>query len=225
MLASAKYTHLSVMILSAILIPSGIVCADDYFDPAFVTDPSGRPLSVDLSSFRESDYLPGNYHVDIFINDSYVDTKDINFTSAENNTRGLVPCLAETQLIQYGVKVDNYRRNNVTGQCYDLNDIPGTTYRFIPAENKLILAIPQIALDSHVLDKHLEQRWDDGIPAIFTDYNLSGRSKNNTKTDKNDDTFYLNLRSGINAGAWRYRNYGTWSRESDGTRHWETQLN
>ncbi|EKT56008.1 fimbria/pilus outer membrane usher protein [Providencia sneebia] len=229
MLASAKRTHLSILILSALLLPYNIVYADDYFEPDLVTDPFGKRLSVDLSPFQKSAYLPGSYRVDVFVNDNYVDTSDIDFINSDKVSEELMPCLSEVQLIQYGIKVDNYRKDSVNdgtkGQCYDLTNIPDAGFRFIPSENKLILGIPQIALDTHILDEHLEQRWDDGIPAIFADYNFSGRNQENTKYHENDNTFYLNLRSGVNVGAWRYRNYGTWNRDSDGSKHWETQLN
>lgn len=223
--ASAKYNHLSVLILLSLLSSADLVCAEDYFEPAFVTDPSGKRLSVDLTPFRKSAYLPGTYHVDIFINDNYVDTRDINFTASDGNSEELIPCLPDTLLIQYGIKADNYLSDNHSGQCYDPGNIPDTSYRFIPSENRLIVSVPQIALDNQILDKLIEQRWDDGIPAVFSDYNLSGRNQKNTKYNQTDNTLYLNLRSGINAGAWRYRNYGIWNRESDGSQHWETQLN
>lgn len=117
--ASAKHNHLSVLILLSLLSSADLVCAEDYFEPAFVTDPSGKRLSVDLTPFRKSAYLPGTYHVDIFINDNYVDTRDINFTASDGNSEELIPCLPDTLLIQYGIKADNYLSDNHSGQCYD----------------------------------------------------------------------------------------------------------
>lgn len=225
MSAADKKNHFPALILLSFLFYSEHIYADDYFDPAFITDPSGKHLSVDLTPFRRSAYLPGSYYTDIFINDNYVDTKHINFTENKNNPNELSPCLTDKQLIQYGIKADNYLKESDRGQCYDLNNIPDATYRFIPSENRLIISVPQIALDNNILDRHLEQRWDDGIPAIFADYNASGRNQKNTKYNTTDNTFYLNLRTGINVGAWRYRNYGTWNKEQDGSQHWETQLN
>ncbi|WP_157701858.1 fimbria/pilus outer membrane usher protein, partial [Salmonella enterica] len=36
----------------------------------------------------------------------------------------------------------------------------------------------------------------------------------------NSDSYYLNLRSGMNLGAWRLRNYSTWTR-NDGNNTWD----
>ena len=49
-----------------------------------------------------------------------------------------------------------------------------------------------------------QSQWDDGIPAAFTDYSLSGgqaRHQSGVTTSS-----YLSLRNGINLGAWRLRN-------------------
>jgi P pilus assembly protein, porin PapC len=47
--------------------------------------------------------------------------------------------------------------------------------------------------------------WDEGIPALLANYSFSG----NRGSD--DDSYFLNLMSGLNYGAWRLRNNGTWS--------------
>ncbi|MDI5578104.1 fimbria/pilus outer membrane usher protein, partial [Salmonella enterica subsp. enterica serovar Anatum] len=39
-------------------------------------------------------------------------------------------------------------------------------------------------------------------------------------TNYNSDSYYLNLRSGMNLGAWRLRNYSTWTR-NDGNNTWD----
>ena len=224
MLVSGNRHKIYMSVISVLLFPICTTYADDYFEADFVTDPYGKKLAVDLSSFEKSAYLPGNYRTDIFINDNYVDTADIQFDIAENQTE-LTPCLSAAQLLQYGIKADNYGTAADTGQCYDLRVIPDAKTQFIPSENRLVLRVPQIALDSQRLDKHLEQRWDDGIPALFADYSFSGRNLENTENHNKDNSYYLNLRSGLNIGAWRYRNYGTWNRDQDGSSHWETQLN
>jgi outer membrane usher protein FimD/PapC len=41
-------------------------------------------------------------------------------------------------------------------------------------------------------------------------YSFSGANAEARNNDtKDSDTYYLNLRSGINLGAWRFRNYST----------------
>ncbi len=42
------------------------------------------------------------------------------------------------------------------------------------------------------------EQWDDGIPAAFVDYNLTGSTTNIDNI--HDNSSYLSLRSGINSG-------------------------
>lgn len=45
-------------------------------------------------------------------------------------------------------------------------------------------------------------------------------ARNGNSQDSNSQ--YVNLRPGVNLGAWRLRNYTTWSRSSDGQDKWDT---
>lgn len=61
--------------------------------------------------------------------------------------------------------------------------------------------------------------WDEGIAAALLNYSLSG--SNNWGHGSNANSLYANLRSGINVGPWRIRNYATWIRDSNGNRKWD----
>src|SRR5699024_8032786 len=74
-------------------------------------------------------------------------------------------------------------------------------------------------------------RWDEGIPALLLDYSFSGSNGRNEGTgsssDSTSDSYYLNLRSGLNVGPWRLRNNSIWNR-TDGKNQWDnvgTSLN
>ncbi len=58
--------------------------------------------------------------------------------------------------------------------------------------------------------------------ALLVDYNFSGSNASydahDSETNYNSDSYYLNLRSGMNLGAWRLRNYST-GRETTVTTH------
>ena len=52
------------------------------FNPAFLTDLNGSDVSPDLSAFEVANsQAPGKYRVDIIINGTVVDTKDVDFFS------------------------------------------------------------------------------------------------------------------------------------------------
>ncbi|WP_366538295.1 fimbria/pilus outer membrane usher protein, partial [Salmonella enterica] len=69
-----------------------------------------------------------------------------------------------------------------------------------------------------------ESQWDEGVNALLVDYNFSGSNASydahDSETNYNSDSYYLNLRSGMNLGAWRLRNYSTWTR-NDGNNTWD----
>ncbi|MBE8366062.1 fimbria/pilus outer membrane usher protein, partial [Leptospira borgpetersenii serovar Balcanica] len=50
-----------------------------------------------------------------------------------------------------------------------------------------------------------KEEWDDGIPAIISNYQLSGQQYLKKGAGTEDST-YANLTNGVNIGAWRYRN-------------------
>ncbi len=74
----------------------------------------------------------------------------------------------------------------------------------------LNISLPQLYLDNTVRDYISPSRWDEGINAAMVNYDFSGSHtlKSNYESG-NDDSYYLNLRNGINLGAWRLRNYST----------------
>lgn len=64
-------------------------------------------------------------------------------------------------------------------------------------------------------------QWDDGIPAAFVDYSLTGGQAHH----QNDDTTssYLSLRNGVNLGPWRLRNTSAWSYSNAGGNRFQSQ--
>jgi outer membrane usher protein len=62
-------------------------------------------------------------------------------------------------------------------------------------------------------------RWDDGIPAAFVNYNLTGEQTRQSETQSRSS--YLNLRNGANLGPWRLRNIS--SMQYDQHYRWHSQ--
>ncbi|MDE5204359.1 fimbria/pilus outer membrane usher protein [Citrobacter amalonaticus] len=63
------------------------------------------------------------------------------------------------------------------------------------------------------------EQWDDGLNMLFLNYNFSAANSHGKGDSRNDS--YLNLRSGINVGPWRLRNYSTYN-NNEGDGHWNT---
>ncbi|MBF3314195.1 fimbria/pilus outer membrane usher protein, partial [Leptospira borgpetersenii serovar Hardjo-bovis] len=64
------------------------------------------------------------------------------------------------------------------------------------------------------------QYWDDGVPALFSNYTFNG-TDTHSDVGESDSSRYLNLQNGLNIGPWRVRNYSTWNK-SDDEAHWDS---
>lgn len=201
--------------------------ARDFFDPAFLEIDNPAQRGADLSIFSESGkQAPGRYRVDMYLNGEMVDSEDIDFKNvkdAEGN-ESLQPCLSGGQLEAMGIRVDSFPMIKAMGECVDLSvAIPQAQATFLFNQLRLNLSVPQIALNQQARDYVSPEKWDTGVSAMLANYSFSGaKSWARNSSNADNDSQYLNLRSGANFGAWRLRNYSTWSRDTDGNTRWNS---
>lgn len=230
-----------VLIFSMLLLSSQGK-ADDGFNPAFIEQSAKGDTVADLSAFTNNadGQMPGKYLVDITVNNSSVDHREVEFyadkNSKDNNDSGLLPCLSLDDLKKYGVKIDaipalakqartaaDKDAPTEAKSCVDfLQDIPSSSAAFDFNKQLLELTFPQAVLSQSVRGYVDPQLWDDGIPAFLLDYNFTGANGENKNGGESvrDDSYYLSLRSGFNFGPWRFRDYTTWN-DNNGERHWQ----
>ncbi|HHB1426190.1 TPA: fimbria/pilus outer membrane usher protein [Serratia odorifera] len=201
--------------------------ARDYFNPALLQLDNPQQGSVDLSVFEDGEsQAPGSYRVDIAINDQPVDTRDVVFTlqKGADGKASLQPCLSVKALAEMGIRTELFPALGDDGrQCADLTAIPQASAQFRFSKQQLLLSIPQAALALMARGYVPPSQWDDGIPALLLNYSASG-ANNYARggAGKNSNSQFLNLRPGINLGAWRLRNYTTYNRSGDGQDKWST---
>ncbi|HEJ9095814.1 TPA: fimbria/pilus outer membrane usher protein [Serratia odorifera] len=201
--------------------------ARDYFNPALLQLDNPQQGSVDLSVFEDGEsQAPGSYRVDIAINDQPVDTRDVVFTlqKGADGKASLQPCLSVKALAEMGIKTGLFPAlGDDSRQCADLTAIPQASAQFRFSKQQLLLSIPQAALALMARGYVPPSQWDDGIPALLLNYSASG-ANNYARggAGKNSNSQFLNLRPGINLGAWRLRNYTTYNRSGDGQDKWST---
>lgn len=204
---------------------------EDWFNPNFLSKDAGAV--ADLSRFENgAGQAPGVYRVDIWLNDEFITTTNIRFDVADGkislapmtkdapaDNTGLRPCLTVEWLKRLGLEVSNLeeaenhstgeRLNNVS-ECLDISHIfPGATSRFDFSAQKLFLSFPQGALHNNVRGYIPPEQWDEGVNAMLLNYSFTGDH------DSVNDSYYLNLNSGVNIGSWRLRNNGTWNYTED----------
>lgn len=188
--------------------------AEIYFNPRFLSD---DPTEVaDLSRFEQGqEVLPGIYRVDIYLNDSFAATRDVEFVNADDSNT-VLPCFSAKELIQMGViipPVDDKSEDTTktVGECQPLTKlVDGSTSDYDLNIQRLNITVPQSLMSNSARGYVPPELWENGITSGIINYNFNA---NNAK-DKNglDSQYaYLNLNSGINFGPWRLRDNTVWN--------------
>jgi len=190
------------------------------FSAGFLNTPQGQQ-AVDLDVFAKGEHVyPGTYRSEIYLNGEALPARRLVFRSA-SDTDSATPCLSKAMLQAWGVLVDAYPDIAAldADRCVDLSAISGATVKYDLTRQRLDLSVPQIAVRQTARGSVSPHRWDDGITAAMLDYNLVTTRGRNDRASS--DSSYLNLRSGLNLGAWRFRNVSTATRDRRGTR-WQS---
>lgn len=214
-----------VVLMPAIIFAiHGEAIARDFFDPAFIrsvgqTDASSLP---DLSVYETKDaQSPGDYRVEVLLNNNYQETATIRFVEAtgSDNNITLVPCLSLERLERYGLRLSAFPqlKENSTG-CTNTDIIPDFKADFNFNTQQLLVSIPQAALSSDAKGMIPVEEFDDGITALLANYQFS--SGKDFETDS--ENYNLNLQSGLNIGPWRVRNLGSWSKSDGNDGSWDS---
>ncbi|WP_156115384.1 MULTISPECIES: fimbria/pilus outer membrane usher protein [Xenorhabdus] len=205
---------LSVFILCFSVLLSLPVMAKDYFRLSAL-ELNDTQSVIDLSTFSSpGSQLPGQYQVNIFLNGKEKETKQVNFIKLENGK--LSPQLTVDNLKQFGVKISVLPALMTLSPEQIIDDIseyiPQASASFDFYEQRLDISIPQAALDNQARDTVASHLWQQGESAFLMSYNFSG-SENYSKNTKNQ-SYFLNLHSGINIGPWRVRNQSVYDYDS-----------
>lgn len=226
--------YIFTIVMCSIFSANGGVGNRTYlFDPGLLNDDA---KNVDLMLFEAGAQLPGVYPVDIILNDSRVDSREMFFHIAYDSEGNpyLKTCLTRNMLINYGIKTEMYPRlfrktgkENEVGEkeedCADLSVIPHATEMFQFSSQQLRLEIPQAALRPPLKGLAPEVLWDDGITAFLMNWQANvSRSEYRKYGRSASDNFWLSLEPGFNFGAWRIRNLMTWSKTSAQPGNWES---
>jgi len=210
-LPSARLFTLSAVAL-AILTVCNPACADDYFNlSALETDSPLENTGALEAYLRNNGLTPGRYLTSIMWGREKLDKRNLNYVLSADKQK-LLPQLTKADLRDLGVKVDaitaftRLKDSDVVGNISDF--IPGATYIFHADTQVLNLNIPQIYRNAAAVGEINPKYWDDGVPVLWTSYYVSGSQQKYNATTSNST--WLNLNSGMNLGAWRLRNSGTW---------------
>lgn len=218
----------------ALMVASSFPAYAGKFNPRFLEDVPGIDQHVDLSMYEsnKAEQLPGKYRVSVVVNDKKMESRTLEFKAATQDQRArmgetLVPCLSRIQLEEMGIRIESFPALKMSPPeaCVAFDEIiPRASSHFDFSEQTLIMSFPQAAMKQTARGTVPESRWDEGVNALLLDYNFTGSNSSydahDSDTSYSSDSYYLNLRSGMNLGAWRLRNYSTWTR-NDGENKWD----
>ncbi len=216
-----KRFHTAVWMTLLLIYSQPSYCAD-YFDPESIEKRNGE-TAIDLSTLeRPGGQLPGRYHVEIYLNGTYVSEKIINFIIKKGI---LTPDITKNELVEWGVQ------ENATSAFMHLAGsnlasppekyLPESLFSYDSSQQRLDISIPQEYIKPAVQGVVPPEEWDDGMNAVFLNYAYSGASNRSDYREGSRYNNFLNLRSGMNVGAWRFRNYSTWS-DSQSSGKWNS---
>jgi len=158
--------------------------------------------------------LPGNYRVDLYGNDTLVGRRDIDFlhNPATGKTEA---CLTLETVQQLGVDIARLQAaGKLAGDdpnaCINLPAlIDQASVRYDVPRLRLLVSVPQSAMERGRRGYVDPALWDDGVPAAFINYQLS--SSRNSNLGETTLSNNIGLRNGINLGGWRLRNESNFS--------------
>lgn len=199
--------------------------ADDYFNP-YALDKRGMQSVADIDNlaiFSQSEgQLPGTYTVDVIVNSNSIGVFDIPFRVDE--MQKLYPELTKQQLMDWGINPassSSLSTMDSTAVIISLQDmISDSSIQFDFSQQKLVISVPQIAMNTAVRGAVPTALWNEGTAALTLNYDFTGAQTWQDNV-KNQQSQFLSLRSGLNVGAWRLRNYSIYSK-NDNKRFWES---
>lgn len=219
---SFELKPLSFFIL--IFISSNAVSAEK-FNPAMLNagGDSGDLQNVNLDYFAEKGgQMPGTYQVDIYLNNQQVDSRSMEFVSLPEAPGKLFGVITPAELSEYGVKLDAFPNlKAITPQAKLTKPlsvyVPEATENLDLSRQRYDITVPQIGVSLIPRNSVDPKRWDNGIAAFMLNYSFSGSTTERDDSGQSKSN-YLNVRSGMNLGAWRLRNYSTYNQqETDGS--------
>ncbi|NWA62462.1 fimbrial biogenesis outer membrane usher protein [Pantoea sp. B9002] len=199
----------------------GEAFADDYFNPALLSMPGERnsvAKIADLSHFEAGGQAPGEYKVALYLNNQFIDERDVNFQSSTNNM--LLPQLTRHQYEQIGLRVDALEglKELPDDAIVNLQEyIPSASADLRFSEMRLDLSVPQMLVKRRARGYVDPSSWDQGLTAALLNYNVTGNQTRSLSdhSQGTNSSLYTNLRGGLNMGSWRLRSYATYQQRND----------
>lgn len=171
-----------------------------------ILDLSDR-TNIDLSQFSRSGFiLPGVYPLQVQVNSQWLPEQRIAFYPPDDDPKGSQACLSTELVEQLGLKPEMQARLGwwKSGECLHINSLAGMEVSGDLATSSLHISVPQAYLEYNARNWDPPSRWDNGVPGVLMDYNLTAKSSGRKGSARQTD-LSGNGTFGANAGPWRLR--------------------
>ncbi len=164
--------------------------------------------NISLSEFSRAGYvMPGVYPFKITLNSQALSTiYDIEYMAVDGDDSITVPCLTPELVEHISLRSEWQKKVQYThnGQCLNIDSIPGMTVSGSLPKETIAITIPQAYIEYTSTNWDPPSRWDEGVPAVFFDYNLNA-NVTRPADSANSQSITGNGVTGFNLGAWRFR--------------------
>ena len=178
------------------------VMAADHFDKASLELSEAELENISLSDYEYPESTPsGKYYVDIFVNDEWQYSGEIDFIS--DGQRGVHAMVPYDVISDIGVDIG---KNAIKNKSYIISKtIAYSQCKFDFKQQRLNYSIPQ----KYIIPSSNRRiiNTDDGIAAAFSSYQASGARE--SVDGESINSFFANTYNGVNIGDWRLRNYSS----------------
>ncbi|MCP1649816.1 fimbria/pilus outer membrane usher protein [Pseudomonas nitroreducens] len=192
------------LLLSCVLISCARYSAAVEFNSEFLNIDDNEGVS--LEKFARAQYTePGNYLLDIAVNQRYFGTRSIEFRLSADG-QGSFACLPEDLVAMFGLKPELLKTlpRLASGQCVDLGGIDNATVKYQQNLGRLTISLPQASLEYDDPSYIPPAAWSNGLDGALLDYRVIA---NHRETDASGDSTLLQSygTAGLNIDAWRLR--------------------
>lgn len=210
-----RRTHVVRMSLFSLSFSASAAQVDFSFDPTFLEIGGGHggdDVASQVSALSQGQ-LPGLYRVGLTVNGKALDERDMRFIREQSDQpasmTGLFPCFSIESLKELGVDVERLSKaTEYESQCVAFNgSLAGVTYEYAFDKQHVDLQIPQAFIGDIPLEVR-RRHWSDGERVGFASYSFTGSRQETDRTLR--QSHFGSLHTGINAGAWRFRNFSTY---------------
>lgn len=197
------------------------------FNPAFLNGESAN--SADLTWVNAGSALPpGDYSLNVYINNNYAFTGNITFHADESTSGKAQPCLTLEQITTLGIDTRQAKGSTspfVQGCLFLSHIFPSTRFDFDQKTLTLSFTVPQSMMLNLPRGYVSPESWESGIPAAWLTYVVNGSNNEyQGETRTRDRQLFASLNSSVNLGAWRLRDFTTWTKDTNELTHVQTWL-